>query len=272
VFLRRINTLQAVETTSHGGQHDGSTITFIGTALDSFTSIRITNKLGRIHLTGLAFTTGYNVGTEGVGMIHSSQISNLSSVSAVPGPTGPAGAAGATGSAGAAGAAGATGSAGATGATGATGGGGGGTSNWVRAYHTSGGGFSGNWTPPNVDSNNTSGIYNSSTGVYTCPSAGWYTINFSVQHDTLNQSSTTNAYVMFLKNNSQFQRYFSRPLAGVYSGTATPYSGLAPIHVITGHELVYCNTNDQLRFIMGCYNLYAAGVNGAPGFSIYKIS
>jgi hypothetical protein len=255
VFLRRINTLQAVETTSHGGQHDGSTITFIGTALDSFTSIRITNQLGRIHLTGLAFTTGYNVGTEGVGMIHSSQISNLSSVSAVPGPTGPAGAAGATGATGPAG-----------------GGGGGGTSNWVRAYHTNGGGFNGNWVPPNVDSNNTSGIYNSSTGVYTCPSAGWYTINFSVQHDTLNQSSTTNAYVMFLKNNSQFQRYFSRPLAGVYSGTATPYSGLAPIHVITGHELVYCNTNDQLRFLMGCYNLYAAGVNGAPGFSIYKIS
>jgi hypothetical protein len=255
VFLRRINTLQDVETTSHGGQHDGSTITFIGTALDSFTSIRITNKLGRIHLTGLAFTTGYNVGTEGVGMIHSSQISNLSSVSAVPGPTGPAGAAGATGATGPAGS-----------------GGGGGTSNWVRAYHTNGGGFNGNWVPPNVDSNNTSGIYNSSTGVYTCPSAGWYTINFSVQHDTLNQSSTTNAYVMFLKNNSQFQRYFSRPLAGVYSGTATPYSGLSPYHVITGHELVYCNTNDQLRFIMSCYNLFAAGGNGAPGFSIYKIS
>ena len=84
VFLRRINTLQAVETTSHSGQHDGSTITFIGTALDSFTSIRITNKLGRIHLTGLAFTTGYNVGTEGVGMIHSAQISDLSSVSGSP--------------------------------------------------------------------------------------------------------------------------------------------------------------------------------------------
>jgi hypothetical protein len=255
VFLRRINTLQAVETTSHGGQHDGSTITFIGTALDSFTSIRITNKLGRIHLTGLAFTTGYNVGTEGVGMIHSSQISNLSSVSAVPGPTGPAGAAGATGATGPAGS-----------------GGGGGTSNWVRAYHTNGGGFNGNWVPPNVDSNNTSGIYNSSTGVYTCPSAGWYTINFYLTQDMLNQSSTTAAYVMFLKNNSQFQRYYSRPLAGVYSGTATPYSGLSPYHVITGHELVYCNTNDQLRFIMSCYNLFAAGGNGAPGFSIYKIS
>jgi hypothetical protein len=255
VFLRRINTLQAVETTSHGGQHDGSTITFIGTALDSFTSIRITNQLGRIHLTGLAFTTGYNVGTEGVGMIHSSQISNLSSVSAVPGPTGPAGAAGATGATGPAGS-----------------GGGGGTSNWVRAYHTNGGGFNGNWVPPNVDSNNTSGIYNSSTGVYTCPSAGWYTINFYLTQDMLNQSSTTAAYVMFLKNNSQFQRYYSRPLAGVYSGTATPYSGLSPYHVITGHELVYCNTNDQLRFIMSCYNLFAAGGNGAPGFSIYKIS
>jgi len=94
VFLKRINTRQAVENSSHGGQHDGSTITFIGTALDSFSAIRVTNKLGRIHLTGLAFTTGYNVGTEGVGMIHSSQISDLSSVSAVPGPAGPPGAAG----------------------------------------------------------------------------------------------------------------------------------------------------------------------------------
>ena len=121
VFLRRINTLQAVETTSHGGQHDGSTITFIGTALDSFTSIRITNQLGRIHLTGLAFTTGYNVGTEGVGMIHSSQISNLSSVSSVPGPTGSPGAAGAAGSAGANGPPGPTGTTGANGPPGPAG-------------------------------------------------------------------------------------------------------------------------------------------------------
>ena len=158
------------------------------------------------------------------------------------------------------------------GASSGGGGGGGGTSNWVRAYHTTGGGISGNWIPPNVDSNNTSGIYNSSTGIYTCPSAGWYTIDFHLTQDMLNQQSTTAAYVMFLKNNTQFQRYFSRPLAGVYSGTSTPYSGLAPYHVINGHELVYCNTNDQLRFIMACYNLYASGTSGAPGFSIYKIS
>ena len=115
VFLRRINTRQSVENTSHGGQHDGSTITFIGTALDSFTAIRITNILGRIHLTGLAFTTEYNVGTEGVGMIHSSQISDLSSVSSVPGPTGP------PGTAGPAGPNGPTGPAGPTGPTGPTG-------------------------------------------------------------------------------------------------------------------------------------------------------
>ena len=80
VFLKRINTHQSVENSNHGGQHDGSTVTFIGTALDSFTAIRITNQLGRIHLTGLAFTTEYNAGTEGVGMIHSSQISDFSSL------------------------------------------------------------------------------------------------------------------------------------------------------------------------------------------------
>ena len=254
VFLRRINTFQDVSATLPGGQHDGSTITFIGTALDSFVAIRITNQLGRIHLTGLAFTTDYNAGQEGIGMIHSSQISNLSSVSAVPGPTGPPGAAGPTG------------------ATGATGPAAGGTTNWVRAYHTSGGGFNGSWIPPNVDSNNTPGIYNSSTGIYTCPSAGWYVINFYVQHDMTNQSSTSAAYVEIRKNNSQFQKYYSRPLAGLYSGTATPYSGFIPYIVITGHEMVYCTTNDELRLLMNCYNLYAGGSNGSPGFSIYKIS
>ena len=197
-------------------------------------------------------TYTYNArGLQGSGTIRFNENNNGTTISAFElasrGPTGPQGPPGSGGS-------------------------GGGTSNWVRAYHTSGGGFNGNWIPPNVDSNNTSGIYNSSTGVYTCPSAGWYTINFYVQHDTINQSSTTTAYVTFLKNNSQFQRYYSRPLAGVYSGTATPYSGLAPYHVITGHELVYCNTNDQLRLYMSCYNLFANGANGAPGFSIYKIS
>jgi hypothetical protein len=76
VFLRRINTQQAVENTNHGGQHDGSTITFIGTGLQTFSRIRITNGLGRLHLTGLAFTPQENDGTEGTGMVHSAQINS----------------------------------------------------------------------------------------------------------------------------------------------------------------------------------------------------
>lgn len=42
-----------------------------------FTAIRISNRLGRIHLTGLAFTDKNNVGTEGTGMVHSKQISDF---------------------------------------------------------------------------------------------------------------------------------------------------------------------------------------------------
>ena len=67
-------------------QHDGVTITFAGSGLQSFSKIRLTNKLGRFHLTGLAFTPNQNEGTEGVGMVHSAQISDLGS--GIPTPTG----------------------------------------------------------------------------------------------------------------------------------------------------------------------------------------
>ena len=77
VFLKRINTRQTIENSSHSGDHDGSTITFIGSGLQYFTAIRISNRLGRIHLTGLSFTDKANVGTEGTGMIHSKQISDF---------------------------------------------------------------------------------------------------------------------------------------------------------------------------------------------------
>jgi len=81
VFLRRINTRQAVENTNEGNpdQHDGSTITFIGSGLNTFSKIRLTNKLGRFHFTGLAFTPNANEGTEGTGMVHSAQISDMGS-------------------------------------------------------------------------------------------------------------------------------------------------------------------------------------------------
>ena len=79
VFLRRINTRQAVENTNEGNpdQHDGSTITFAATGLQHYSKIRLTNKVGRFHLTGLAFTPNENEGTEGTGMVHSAQISDL---------------------------------------------------------------------------------------------------------------------------------------------------------------------------------------------------
>ena len=77
VFLRRINTFQNIENSSHSGDHDGSTITFIGSGLQYFTAIRISNRLGRIHLSGLAFTDKNNDGAEGTGMVHSKQISDF---------------------------------------------------------------------------------------------------------------------------------------------------------------------------------------------------
>jgi len=88
VFLRRINTRQAVENSNEGNpdQHDGSTVTFAGSGLEHFTKIRLTNKSGRFHLSGLAFTPNENEGTEGVGMVHSAQISDLGS--GIPTPTG----------------------------------------------------------------------------------------------------------------------------------------------------------------------------------------
>ena len=88
VFLRRINTRQAVENTNEANpdQHDGSTITFAGSGLQLFDKIRLTNKLGRFHMTGLAFTPNQNEGTEGVGMVHSAQICDLGS--GIPTPTG----------------------------------------------------------------------------------------------------------------------------------------------------------------------------------------
>jgi hypothetical protein len=88
VFLRRINTRQAVENTNQGNpdQHDGQTITFAGSGLEHYSSIRLTNKLGRFHLDGLGFTPNENEGTEGTGMVHSAQISDLGS--GIPTPTG----------------------------------------------------------------------------------------------------------------------------------------------------------------------------------------
>ena len=85
VFLRRINTKQSVENSDHGDprQHDGTTITFAGSGLQYFSKIRFTNKYGRFHLTGLAFTPNENEGTEGTGMVHIRQISDRGPIAMV---------------------------------------------------------------------------------------------------------------------------------------------------------------------------------------------
>ena len=85
VFLRRINTRQAVENTNEGNpdQHDGSTITLAGSGLHTFSAIRITNKVGRFYLTGLAFVPHLE-GTEGTGMVHPQQLSTTLAASQIP--------------------------------------------------------------------------------------------------------------------------------------------------------------------------------------------
>jgi len=81
VFLRRINTRQSVENSNHGNtiQHDGATVSFVGSGLQAFTKIRITNRSGRIHMTGIAFTRQIDDGYEGTGMVHPAQISHQGS-------------------------------------------------------------------------------------------------------------------------------------------------------------------------------------------------
>ena len=81
VFLRRINTRQLVENSNHGNpiQHDGATVTFVGSGLQAFSKIRITNRSGRIHMTGIAFTRQVDDGYEGTGMLHPAQISHQGS-------------------------------------------------------------------------------------------------------------------------------------------------------------------------------------------------
>jgi hypothetical protein len=80
VFLRRINTRQSVENSNEGtvngqDQHDGSTITLAATGLSAFPSIRLQNRLGRFHLTGMSFTSAKLKGAEGTGMVHPAQLS-----------------------------------------------------------------------------------------------------------------------------------------------------------------------------------------------------
>ena len=89
IFLKRINTRQLVENSNHGDPnfHDGSTITHIGSGLEHYTAIRIQNRSGRIHLTGIAWTKNENVGYEGTGMVHPAQISHQGSGSGLDADT-----------------------------------------------------------------------------------------------------------------------------------------------------------------------------------------
>ena len=77
VLLRVVNSKNSVENTNEGdgNQHDGSTTVFAGTGLDNYSAIRITNKSGRLHLTGLGFTSSTVQGAEGMGLVHPNQLS-----------------------------------------------------------------------------------------------------------------------------------------------------------------------------------------------------
>jgi hypothetical protein len=76
VFLKRVSTYQDVKTSNEGNaaEHDGQTTICIGTGLDNFSSIRITNKSGRFHFTGVAFTKEQLAGVGGQGIFWGEQI------------------------------------------------------------------------------------------------------------------------------------------------------------------------------------------------------
>ena len=93
VFLRRINTENNVETTNHGdpNQHDGSTIAFAGHVGD-FPTIRLHNKSGRFHLTGLGWSKSELGASDGTGLVHPGQLSTPLPYSSLSGkPTIPSG-------------------------------------------------------------------------------------------------------------------------------------------------------------------------------------
>ena len=93
IFLRRINTKQNVENHNHGNpnQHDGSTIAFAG-HIGDYPTIRISNKSGRLHLTGLGFSKSEVSASDGTGMVNPSQFSTAVTYSSLSGkPTIPSG-------------------------------------------------------------------------------------------------------------------------------------------------------------------------------------
>ena len=85
VFLKRINTHQGVENANEGNpdQHDGMTITLAGSGLHTYSVIRLVNKSGRFHLTGLGFVPHLD-GTEGTGMVNANQITQASALGFAP--------------------------------------------------------------------------------------------------------------------------------------------------------------------------------------------
>ena len=74
-FLRRINTYQNIRNSNNSLNYDGSTITFLGSGLEDYVRIKILNKAGRIHMSGLAFSPTKNVGMGGTGIVHPTMIS-----------------------------------------------------------------------------------------------------------------------------------------------------------------------------------------------------
>jgi hypothetical protein len=74
-FLRRINTYQDIRNLNNTLNYDGASITFLGSGLEDYVRIKILNKSGRIHISGLAFSTTKNVGTEGTGIVHPTMVS-----------------------------------------------------------------------------------------------------------------------------------------------------------------------------------------------------
>ncbi|MCO4761638.1 MAG: hypothetical protein KC502_09055 [Myxococcales bacterium] len=75
-FHRRLSSYQAISNSSGGGTHDGNVIQLAGTGLNHFTHIRIQNRKGRIHFTGLGFSPEDMQSNGGSGFPHWDNVVN----------------------------------------------------------------------------------------------------------------------------------------------------------------------------------------------------
>jgi len=81
-FHRRVDQYQAINNTNEGGTHSGNIVVLLATGLDHFTKLRIQNRKGRIHFTGLGYSAKDMQGSYGSGFHHWDNITSKPALAA----------------------------------------------------------------------------------------------------------------------------------------------------------------------------------------------